>query len=875
MSTGVGTRAPLELAERAHSSVQADPRAAARAAEDALRLAKAERDVEAQAAALHALGFAQHELGDAGAIRTLRSAVRVAERGGCQARAAKVRRTLAGLLQHAGRLQAARREIEAACASSTGLDRARAETIRLAVVGSSGSVPSALAATRDALRVLKRHGDVIWEARLLHNRGFLLAEAGEYAAAAVELEQARARYADLDARLGVAVTEILLARLRVLAGDVVGALESLDAVDDEELAPQARARLELSRAEALVGARLLSEAHPPLHRALAIWDGAAGDDAAAKGRLEAARLTLLAGDPIGARDQARTLARSLAARGQAVYAARATELKLAAEVAAGDVRAGSLTSARRAAEVLATGGWRTDALRLRLLIARAALELGSMRVARREFARAAPLRYGTVADRVELWHAQALLRLATGEPNAATRALANGLRLLDDYRAALGAIELRVTASEIGVELAARGLRLAIADGDPAKVLLWAERLRGNALRLPLVRPPNDPDLRALQNELRQVAAKARTSEVSGKPIRGLMSRQAELEAAIRARTRHTRGDGVATATLPRAREVARLLEDRSLIEYVEDDGELYAITVAGNRVRLHELGRADAPSEELEWLRFAIRRLGRTGLRDPQRDAALANARAVAAKLDRLLIEPLRETLRDGALVVVPTGALHALPWSSLPSLRTRPLVVAPSTAMWTDLARRPSPPNGKTVLVAGPRLRHARVEVRDLTAVHPRAHVLDGASATTEATLEAIDGAALAHFACHGRFRADSPLFSSLELADGPLTGVELQSLRRAPDRLVLSACDLALSDRHPGDELLGVAAALLAMGTRTVVASTVRVSDAAARRLMIAFHRQLAAGVEPAEALARAHDSLPPAVADFSGFVCLGSG
>ncbi len=97
-------------------------------------------------------------------------------------------------------------------------------------------------------------------------------------------------------------------------------------------------------------------------------------------------------------------------------------------------------------------------------------------------------------------------------------------------------------------------------------------------------------------------------------------------------------------------------------------------------------------------------------------------------------------------------------------------------------------------------------------------------GRNATVEAALRALDGAKLAHVACHGRFRSDSPLFSSLELADGPLTALDLQRLRRAPELLVLSACDVALSERHPGDELLGFSAALLASGTRTIVASVV---------------------------------------------------
>ena len=151
----------------------------------------------------------------------------------------------------------------------------------------------------------------------------------------------------------------------------------------------------------------------------------------------------------------------------------------------------------------------------------------------------------------------------------------------------------------------------------------------------------------------------------------------------------------------------------------------------------------------------------------------------------------------------------------------------------------------------------------------------MLTGKDATVDAALAALDGAKLAHVACHGRFRSDSPLFSSLELADGPLTALDLQRLRRAPELLVLSACDVALSERHPGDELLGFSAALLASGTRTIVASVVPVPDAAARRLMLDFHRRLAGGASPATALAAAQAGLRADQSALAGFLCLGVG
>jgi hypothetical protein len=77
-------------------------------------------------------------------------------------------------------------------------------------------------------------------------------------------------------------------------------------------------------------------------------------------------------------------------------------------------------------------------------------------------------------------------------------------------------------------------------------------------------------------------------------------------------------------------------------------------------------------------------------------------------------------------------------------------------------------------------------------VAARHPEAVVLSDGSATVEGCLRAMDGAKLVHVAAHGRFRGDNPMFSALELDDGPLTVHDFDRLRRAPHRFVLSACD-----------------------------------------------------------------------------------
>jgi CHAT domain-containing protein len=173
--------------------------------------------------------------------------------------------------------------------------------------------------------------------------------------------------------------------------------------------------------------------------------------------------------------------------------------------------------------------------------------------------------------------------------------------------------------------------------------------------------------------------------------------------------------------------------------------------------------------------------------------------------------------------------------------------------------------------VLAYGPGLPHAEAEIDDLAQRYPLAKPLVGADATAQAVAEALDGAQLAHIAAHGRFRSDNPLFSSLELADGPLTVYDLEGIRQAPATLVLSACDAALSGIRPGDELMGVASAVFALGTRTLIASVAPVGDAETRELMNVFHDALGRGLTPALALVKAQQAVP----DARGFVCFGAG
>src|SRR5262249_51922886 len=130
----------------------------------------------------------------------------------------------------------------------------------------AGHVADVLDDSTAALRVLHRHGDVAWEARLSYNRGAALGEIGELLGARRDLERAHRLYESLNLTAAAADARIELARLRSLEGDPIGCLEDLDTIDVATLSEWAACWLYLNRAEALVELRLLPEARVDLGR---------------------------------------------------------------------------------------------------------------------------------------------------------------------------------------------------------------------------------------------------------------------------------------------------------------------------------------------------------------------------------------------------------------------------------------------------------------------------------------------------------------------------------------------------------------------------------------------------------------------------------
>jgi tetratricopeptide (TPR) repeat protein len=214
-------------------------------------------------------------------------------------------------------------------------------------------------------------------------------------------------------------------------------------------------------------------------------------------------------------------------------------------------------------------------------------------------------------------------------------------------------------------------------------------------------------------------------------------------------------------------------------------------------------------------------------------------------------LLAPITDHL-DGSndVIIVPPAVLLSMPWMAVPEFELRSVVVVPSASLWASLseAKRPD----RVACIGGPGLANVERELHTIARSWRLAAVTVDGHASVASALTMLSSNDLVHFAGHGVFRHDNPMFSGLLLSDGSLTARDVDRLGVAPPMVVLSACSVGQSAPQPGDETLGLMTTLLANGTSVAVVSLVPLPDGAAATAMGRLHARLAGGQHASQAL-----------------------
>jgi len=794
------------------------------------------------------------EFGDLEAgVRESRAALRLARRTGSAEREAEVLSSLGIALVYAGRTAAGLAAFDRAVQQSSSVLAARVLTRRGLVLWTLGRYPAALEDLQRAVVVLRRAGDLLWTARALNNRAVTYLGLGLTSRADADFVSAAHLFSEVGQELEAIYPESNRASVAFASGDLPAALAFLDtAISSFRRLKVPTTSLHVDRCAVLLAAGLAQDALAEAEAAVTEMEQTRGwSTKKAELLLMAATCALAAARPQAAQDRAQAAYRMYRSQRSAWWQAHAARVHVQARYEVGPTSPALLRQAYRVAVQLDALG-ASDAAQAHLLAGRVALELGRRDDAERHLgAVARTRRRGPALSRVSGWLGEALRAEAAGRPGPMLAACRRGLDVLDEHRLTLGASELRAQATVHGAELATLAQRHAAQAGRPRLLLTWSERWRATALAVPAVRPLADEKLNASLAALRAVTRKVDEDRTQGKQSTPLQREQQRLEREVRASSLRSQGARSSGQAPFSPADLLDCLGPAVLIEIVDIDGSLYVLTCGNGRVRQFEAGRVSDAVRAGDFARFALRRLARSRA-DDDPGSALSVLAAAGPRLEQALLGPAVRHLGDGPVVIVPTGTLHPMPWALLPALSDRVVSVVPSAGAWMRAAAAPAPRQRHVTLARGPGLASDGAEVPLIAPFYDDVTVLAGAEATAEKVLYALDGAWLGHVAAHGKFRADSPLFSSLHMSDGPLTVYDFERLHRAPYRLVLSSCDSGVLAPAGANELLGLVSSLLPLGTAGIIAAIIQLNDQAVVPIMVDLHRYLRSGKTLAESL-----------------------
>lgn len=517
----------------------------------------------------------------------------------------------------------------------------------------------------------------------------------------------------------------------------------------------------------------------------------------------------------------------------------------------------------------------------------------------------------------QISHARGAIAEASGDPALARGEYGRAINALEQITHGLGLDELRggyLADKRAAYEAA---MRLALQEGRIDEAFRYSELARAGALRACLAGRPshtsrvddgNDAELQALKARWAWRISHLRhpvdlRAEADAEPIRwGDQSAQlrelAELERQLgdayrRRRLADPRLGVLEMGDVLTDSEVGgHIPPDAALLSFEHVADQLLAFVITPDGLTVSQLGSLGQSRWDAAALGHALEEIH---LFDDLHDLAVLEADVrtdLQALYHALLADPLTHVGPQATrLFVVPCDALHTIPFEALHDggqyvLDRFEVSYLPSASLL------PSLPRGRDIGTNAPLVMACSWEGRLPWALDEglqvgqalRANlchcpiVLTEEEATTSALVEHAPKAGLVHLAVHGSFRSGAPLFSSLQLADGPLTVNDVYTLDLGHSSLVtLSGCQTGLGQGQ-GGEMLGLAHAFFQAGASTLVVSRWQIADESTARLMHGFYQALASGqtiagvlreAQLAEAARRPHPGF------WAGFAAWGRG
>lgn len=459
------------------------------------------------------------------------------------------------------------------------------------------------------------------------------------------------------------------------------------------------------------------------------------------------------------------------------------------------------------------------------------------------------------------------ISLSRGETDQATSFFKNAIRTIEDLRSPIASDDVSVAFFESKLEPYENLAALLLDENKIAEAFEVIESGRARSLLAAFSNSAtrSSPDSQKLDVELQEMrtelnlsykrfeSAEASEAQRLGDRIERLENKLADTVRRIN-NLQLTQSGKKSAEVFDLQRLQSKLDGSSTLLEFVEFNGNISVFVITKATVRfVRDITTSTAVKVNLERLHFQFGSL-RYGSVQIEKflNALKARADKCLQQLYEQLLSPISDQLSGKGLVIIPVGVLNYVPFEALYDgekylIERFETTHAPSAAFWTALQKRRTRPVKSSLLIgyADERIPLVENEVREIKQIVPFATVLAAEEATFSAFIQEAPKFDHIHLACHGKFRADNPMFSSLHLADGWVTVRDICAQRLRAKLVTLSACETGISKVLAGEEILGLARGFLTAGVDSLVVSLWAVNDAATGRLMSHFYENLQRG------------------------------
>ncbi len=307
------------------------------------------------------------------------------------------------------------------------------------------------------------------------------------------------------------------------------------------------------------------------------------------------------------------------------------------------------------------------------------------------------------------------------------------------------------------------------------------------------------------------------------------------------------------------AEDMRQLLDtNTTLFSYYVADKLLYIWVVNNDRVHLEriKINKEDVSSLVSSFNKAIV-------AKDKKHTAILS------AKIYDTFLKPVIPFVKGDRIGFVPHGALYYLPFAAM-SYKGQYLIdgfsifYLPGAGVLKYVMKKEPSRELKVLAFGNPdlgnkqlELPYAESEVENIKKIVPQASVYLRAEATKNKVREMVGNYDIIHFATHGLFVEDAPMYSGLLMAAGPegngrLTAAEIFKLQFKGRAIVMSACKTALGLSSTGTEIVGLNRAFLYAGSPSVVATLWNIDDKSTAVFMDNFYKNLKKNEDIADSL-----------------------